>query len=139
MAENKTRETDASVAEFLSGVSPEARRKDAITILELMERMSGHSARMWGPGIVGFGSYHYVYESGREGDMCRIGFSPRKTSLVLYIMPGFSDTDDLLARLGKHKTEKSCLYINKLADVDMMVIEEMIERALAYMQEKYPG
>jgi hypothetical protein len=138
MAGMKTRETDASVAEFIAAVEPGVRRKDATEVLDLMERLSGYRARMWGPSIIGFGSYHYRYESGREGDMCRIGFSPRKSSLVLYIMPGFSGEEEALSKLGKHKTGKSCLYINKLTDVDMEVLEDMVRRALAYMDAKYP-
>ena len=138
MTELKTKETDASVAEFIAATAHDGRREDAIEVLDLMERVSGHPARMWGPSIIGFGSYHYRYESGREGDMCRIGFSPRKTSLVLYIMPGFSGEAEVLAKLGKHKTGASCLYINRLKDVDMTVLEDMVKRALAYMDDKYP-
>ncbi len=138
MSDMKTRETDASVAEFIAAVPHDGRREDAIAILELTERVSGYPPRMWGPSIIGFGSYHYRYESGREGDMCRIGFSPRKTSLALYLIPGFDGEKEALVRLGKHKTGKSCLYINRLTDVDMTVLEDMIQRALAYMDEKYP-
>lgn len=128
MAEAKTKPTKASVNAFIAAVSNPTRRADARTVLKLMRRVSGVAPRMWGPSIVGFGLSHYRYESGREGDMPRIGFSPRKAQLVLYVLTGAGDRD-LLARLGKHKTGVSCLYINRLADVDMTVLEALIVRA----------
>ena len=124
MTENKTRPTRVSVNEFLKGVENDARREDAHTLVAMMKRVSGVEPQMWGPSIVGFGTQHYRYESGREGDMLRIGFSPRKSNLALYGLTG-TGRADLLARLGKHKTAVSCLYINKLADVNMTVLEEM--------------
>lgn len=128
MAENKTKPTTVSVSEFLKGVENDVRRQDAVKIIAMMKRISGLEPQMWGPSIIGFGSTHYKYESGREGDMPRIGFSPRKANLVLYLM--MSDrAQDYLARLGKHKTGASCLYINKLADVDMSVLEAMTVEA----------
>lgn len=138
MAELKTKKNDASVEGFLIGVENERRREDSFVVLEMMKRITGEEPTMWGSSIVGFGSYHYTYASGREGDWPRIGFSPRKQSLTLYVMPGFSNYDDLLSRLGKHRTGKSCLYVNKLADVDMDVLEQLIRSSLDAMREMYP-
>ena len=138
-AENKTKETDVSVDDFIAAVADSSQRADAENIRAMMEKLSGEPAKMWGPSIVGFGSYHYRYESGREGDMCRIGFSPRKGQTVLYLIDGFEGHSELLARLGKHKTGKSCLYIKRLADVDPAVLEQLFHRSLAYMAEKYPS
>jgi len=138
VAENKTKENSASVDDFLSAVANPVRRADAITIKLMMERITGWPATMWGNAIVGFGRYHYRYDSGREGDYMRTGFSPRKENLVVYIMPGYGDYSEQLARLGKHKTGKSCLYINKLADVDLAVLEEVIRASLDEMAAKYP-
>lgn len=126
MPENKTVETDASVADFLGGVENETRRRDGLALLELMREVSGVEPRMWGPSIVGFGRYHYRYESGREGDWPRIGFSPRKANLALHLMFSSDETERLLGRLGKHKTGVSCVYINKLTDVDLEVLSELI-------------
>ena len=138
MAELKTKKNDASVEGFLTGVENERRREDSFVVLEMMKRITGEEPTMWGSSIVGFGSYHYRYASGREGDWPRIGFSPRKQRLTLYVMPGFSNYDDLLSRLGKHRTGKSCLYVNKLADVDMDVLEQLIRSSLDAMREMYP-
>ncbi len=138
MAGNKTHPTEASVIKFLTGVTPEQKRQDAFSLLEMMERLSGYQAKMWGPSIVGFGQYHYKYESGREGDFMRIGFSPRKANLALYIIAGINKYQDLLNQLGKHKTGKSCLYINHLKDVNLKVLEKIIDKELAFMAEKYP-
>jgi Domain of unknown function (DU1801) len=137
MAANKTQQTDASVSTFLDAVADERQREDARAIAAMLHRISGEAPRLWGPSIIGFGSYHYRYDSGREGDMCQIGFSPRKGQTVVYIVDGFAGRDDLLARLGKHKTGKACLYIKRLSDVDMNVLEELCVRSLAYMGEKY--
>jgi hypothetical protein len=136
MPENKTRPTTASVSEFLSGVANDTRRRDAQAVLAMMMRVTGVEPQMWGPSIVGFGSQHYRYESGREGDMPRIGFSPRKASLVLYVLTGGGREASLLARLGKHTTGVSCLYVNKLADVDMTVLEAMAADAWARSGER---
>ena len=138
MAENKTQPTDLDPAGFIAAIDHPTRRADAQTLLALMQRLTGWQPRMWGPSIIGFGTYHYKYESGREGDSIRTGFSARKSSLVLYIMPGHAGYSDRLARLGKHKTGKSCLYINKLADVDMAVLEDIIQAGLDDMAETYP-
>ncbi|MCY3969328.1 MAG: DUF1801 domain-containing protein [Acidobacteria bacterium] len=138
MSALKTQLNDANVEEFLAAVKNDRRREDSFIVLELMKRVTGEKPRMWGTSIVGFGSYHYRYASGREGDWPRIGFSPRKQSLTIYVMPGFSNYDDLLSRLGKHRTGKSCLYVNKLADVDMDVLEQLMRSSLDAMREMYP-
>ncbi len=128
MAEIKTKPTDVSVDDFLDGVAHSVRQADGKAIRTMMERVTGEPAMMWGPSIVGFGTYHYRYASGHEGDMCRIGFSPRSANLVLYV-GGFPEYEALLAKLGKHKTSKACLYINKVADVDLGVLEEIARRS----------
>jgi len=138
MAEIKTQETNADVGAFLDTVPDEAQRADARTIIAMMERLSGEPPRMWGPSIIGFGRYHYKYESGREGDMARIGFSPRKGQTVVYLIDGYGDRAVQLARLGRHKIGKSCLYIRRLSDIDVAVLEEMVVGSLAYMAKKYP-
>ena len=117
MAENKTQKTGASVEDFIESVENKRRREDGFALLEIMKDVTGEEAEMWGPSIIGFGDYHYKYESGREGDFFLTGFSPRKQSLSLYIMAGFEEYDSLLGALGKHRKGASCLYINKLADV----------------------
>ncbi len=127
MAETKTRPTDVSVDAFLASVAHPVRRADGQALRAMMERITGEPATMWGPSIVGFGSCHYRYESGHEGDMPRVGFSPRSSSLILYV-GGFPDYDALLARLGKHRRSVACLYVNKLADVDLGVLEEIARR-----------
>jgi hypothetical protein len=124
MAELKTKPTDLSVDSFLDGVEHPVRRSDAEAVRAMMERVTGEPAVMWGPSIVGFGSYHYRYASGHEGDMCRVGFSPRSANLVLYV-GGFPGYDALLDQLGKYRRSKACLYVNKLADVDLAVLEEI--------------
>lgn len=132
MPENKTRPTGASVRDFLGGVASDTRRRDAHALAAMMARVTGAEPQMWGPSIVGFGIQHYRYESGREGDMPRVGFSPRKASLVLYVLTGAASEAARLARLGKHTTGVSCLYVNKLADVDLTVLEAMVADAWAW-------
>ena len=127
MAEIKTKPTRLSVAAFIAAIAKPARRADAEVLRAMMERVTGERATMWGPTIVGFGTYHYRYASGHEGDMCRVGFSPRSGSLVLYV-GGFPEYDELLGKLGKHKHSKACLYIGKLADVDLQVLERIVRR-----------
>lgn len=139
MAETKTKETAGDVEAFLSAVEPESRRADARAVCALMSKVSGEPAKMWGSSIVGFGRYHYRYDSGHEGDAPRVGFSPRKSALTLYVMDGFEGRDELVARLGKVKTGKSCLYINRLADVDAEVLEQIVAASLSWMAEKYPA
>lgn len=126
----KTVATAVDVAAFIAGVEHPERRADAQVLVELMTRLTGAPATMWGPSIIGFGKYHYRYDSGHEGDMCVAGFSPRKTELVVYLIPGFAEQAEQLARLGKCRTGKSCLYIKRLADVDMAVLEQMITQSL---------
>jgi hypothetical protein len=130
MAEIKTKPTDVSVDAFLDGVGHAGRRADGKAVRAMMERVTGEPAVMWGPSIVGFGRYHYRYASGHEGDMCRIGFSPRSANLVLYV-GGFPEYEALLACLGKHKRSKACLYLGRLADVDPAVLEEIVRRTYA--------
>ena len=136
--EAKTKATEVSVADFIAAVENPARRADAETLRRLFEEISGEPATMWGPSIVGFGRYQYRYDSGHEGEAARLGFSPRKANLVVYIHPGFEGSADLLARLGKHKSSVSCLYLNKLSDVDMDVLRELATRSLDGMRERYP-
>jgi hypothetical protein len=130
-AELKTRETEASVEEFLNSIGDEERRRDSFHALEIFKRLTGEEPKMWGPSIVGFGSRVLKYDSGRELDWMLTGFSPRKGNLTLYIMDGFAKYDDLMARLGKHKTGKSCLYVKKLSDIDQAVLEELISESVA--------
>ena len=138
MSELKTQVTDASVEAFLEAVESSRRREDAFTLLDIFREVTGEEPKMWGDSIVGFGSYHYVYKSGRTGDWMRTGFSPRKQNLSIYIMPGFRKFERLLHRLGKHKLGRSCLYINKLSDVDEQVLRALIEASLVEMGELYP-
>lgn len=126
-----------SVEDFLTAVEPAQRQADARAICELMGRITGRPPVMWGPSIVGFGKYRYRYESGREGEACLTGFSPRKAALVLYLMSGFSGEAGLMARLGKHTTGKSCLYVKKLADIDLAVLEELVAGSVDYMRKTY--
>lgn len=138
MYELKTRETDVEVEAFLDSVPNPQRREDAKRVCAMMARISGYPPKMWGPSIVGFGRYRYTYDSGHSGEMCRTGFSPRKSELVLYVIAGFERYRALMDRLGKHRTGKSCLYIKKLADVDEAVLEQLIAEGLAYINEQYP-
>ena len=131
MAEQKTKPTRQSVDEFLQKVEDEHKRQDCYTMLTLMHEITGEPPMLWGDAIVGFGSYHYRYASGREGDWFLTGFSPRKQNLTIYIMPGFDRYTGLLEKLGKHKTSISCLYIKKLADVDLSVLRELIASSVA--------
>ena len=138
MSENKTRPTGEAVAAYLAQVDHPTRRADARRLDEIFREVTGWSPQMWGPSIIGYGSYHYRYDSGREGDSLATGFSPRKSNLVVYIMPGYADFAAQLARLGKHKLGKSCLYINKLADIDEEVLEQLIRAGLDDLARKYP-
>jgi len=131
MAENKTKPTTISISEFLDACTDDAQRADSKALTRLMQKVTGDKPTMWGTSIVGFGSYHYTYESGREGDMPIIGFSPRKVALVLYGAIGFSGSEVFLFKLGKYTTGKGCLYIKKLADVDLKVLQTILERAVA--------
>ena len=130
MAENKTQKNTASIVDFLNNLPDEKKRQDSFTLLELIKQVSGTEPKMWGPSIIGFGDMHYKYESGREGDWFLVGFSPRKQNLTLYITGGFPKYTDLLGQLGKHKTGKGCLYINKLSDVNLEVLKKMISQSI---------
>ena len=136
MSQNKTVANDNDVTAFLDAVEPEKKREDSFIIMKLMEEVTGEPPTMWGTSIVGFGSYHYRYESGREGDMPLVGFSPRKQAITLYIMTGFDAHDGLLGKLGKYKTGKACLYIKKTEDVDLGVLRELVKQSAEYMREK---
>jgi hypothetical protein len=139
MADNKTKPTKLSVAGFIDALTDGTRSADAKALVKLMRSAAGEEPKMWGPSIIGFGSYHYKYESGREGDMPLIGFSPRKAATVLYNVIGFSDSAALLAKLGKHTTGKGCLYIKKLADVDQQVLQALIVKSVAAMRARRPS
>lgn len=136
MAENKTKETDASVAAFVKSVPDARRRADCASVIELMRAATKTEPKMWGTSIIGFGSYHYKYDSGREGDMALIGLSPRKQNLVLYIPPGFAEFKTELKKLGPHSTGKSCLYITRLDDVDMPTLKAIVAKTIAKMKKK---
>ena len=138
MAEPKTQQNDLDVDTFLDSVEDEGRRADAHTLRTLMEEITGAPATMWGRAIVGFGAYHYTYASGRTGDWPEVGFSPRKANLTLYITPGFTAYADLLEQLGKHKTGKSCLYVKKLADLDMDVLRTLITESVDDIRARHP-
>ena len=131
MAELKTKVSDASVEEFLNTLTEEQKRQDAFTLLGLMKEVTNADPKLWGSNIVGFGDYHYKYASGREGDWFVTGFSPRKQNLTLYVMGGFASQSALLDRLGKHKLGKGCLYINKLKDIDLITLQELLRQAVA--------
>jgi hypothetical protein len=137
MAENKTRETDADVASFLAAVPDPKRREDALALCGTMARITGEPPRLWGPSIIGFGRYHYRYESGHEGEAPLIGFSPRAKELVLYLGLGAGGREDLLARLGKHRRSKGCLYVKSLADADPAVLETLIAESHASARERH--
>ena len=139
MAKNKTVPNTASVTQFLDAVEDPQKKADAYVLLELMSKITGEPPLMWGPSIVGFGSYHYKYDSGREGDMLLTGFSPRKQNLTLYIMAGFARYERLMGKLGKHSTGKSCLYIKRLSDIDMGVLKEIISSSYEHYNTKYNG
>lgn len=130
MAENKTKQTKASVKKFIDSIPDEQKRADALAILEMMRRATKLEAKMWGTAIVGFGSVHYKYESGREGDICLMGFSPRKQSISLYLPGGHTAYAGELKKLGKHETGKGCLYINKLAEIDPVVLQKIFEKGM---------
>jgi hypothetical protein len=135
--QNKTTENTASVTSFIDAVADEARRTDSHQLSKLMQEQTGLEPRMWGTAIVGFGSYHYRYDSGREGDAPLVGFSPRSNALTLYIATNFDSREHLLLQLGKYKLSKACIYIKKLADVDIEVLKKLISDSVTYMRSKY--
>ncbi|MEM9495871.1 MAG: DUF1801 domain-containing protein [Pseudomonadota bacterium] len=130
--------TGASVKAFIDGVENETRRKDAKTALALFKKITGERPKMWGPSIIGFGQYHYKYESGREGDMLNVGFSPRKANMVMYVMGSIADNEPLMKKLGKYKTGNACLYVNKFDDIDLGVLEKLIAKSYKATLKKYP-
>ena len=136
MAELKTKPNKVSVEKFLKSIKDEKKREDSFKVLELMKKITKEEPVMWGPSIVGFGKYHYKYASGREGDWFLTGFSPRKQNLTIYIMSGFKHYNELMKKLGKHKTGSSCLYINTLENIDMKVLKELITESVKYMKAK---
>jgi hypothetical protein len=138
-AENKTKPTDVSVNYYLASLQPDQRRDDALAVSAMMRRVTGELPKMWGESIIGFGQAHYKYDSGREGDWFLVGFAPRKTNLTLYIMPGFKEYGPLMKKLGKHKTGKSCLYLNKLTDVDMPTLEKLVAKSAEFMRKQNAG
>lgn len=138
MPANKTQPTSQRVDAFISTVEPDAKRADARQLDQLFQSVTGFTPTMWGPSIIGYGSYHYRYDSGREGEFLATGFSPRKARHSIYIMPGYQDYSEILSRLGKHKLGKACLYVNKLADIDLAVLEELISTGLTDLQKLWP-
>lgn len=139
MYEQKTKETDADVIEFIESVENPKKREDAYKLLQLFEETSGFQAKMWGPSIIGFGSYHYVYPTGHSGDAPLVGFSPRKAKISLYFATGDPDRAPLLERFGKHTSGKACVYINKTEDVDLDVLKELIVQSIDFLQQLYPA
>lgn len=137
MATNKTVPTKISVEDFINTLPDERKKEDSFRLIRIMEKLSGEKATMWGPSIVGFGTYHYKYASGHEGDMCRIGFSPRKSEFSLYLTCDVNEFENLLQRFGKHKTGKGCIYFKRLEDIDLKVLEEMIKTSLKQTKAMY--
>ena len=137
MAELKTRPNDASVLDFLSSVESESKRDDCYEIMNMMQDVSGEEPRMWGSSIIGYGTYHYKYASGREGDWMRIGFSPRKQNITLYLMTGVEKNEEILSRIGKYKNGKSCFYIKRLDDIDRSVLKELMVASLKDLEQIY--
>ncbi|MCD6062542.1 MAG: hypothetical protein K0R82_453 [Flavipsychrobacter sp.] len=139
MAKTKTTWTGESVEDFINALPDERKRADSFRILDMMEQASGHKAEMWGPTIIGFDRYHYKYDSGHEGDAPRVAFSPRKDAITLYLLPAEGKREEMLARLGKHKSSKGCVYIKRLEDIDEKVLKEMIQASLKYLKDLYPA
>ncbi|MGE7928939.1 DUF1801 domain-containing protein [Lysinibacillus xylanilyticus] len=139
MYELKIKETDESVIEFIENVDNPKKREDAYRLLDIFAEVTGYEAKMWGPSIIGFGKYHYKYKTGHEGDAPLVGYSPRKAKISLYFAPGDSERDNLLKDFGKHTTGKACVYINKLADIDVEILKSLIQRSVSFLQETYPN
>ncbi len=137
MVELKTKPTTASVTAFIKSIENKSRRDDCKLLYSMMRKITGKRAKMWGDSIIGFGKYHYIYKSGREGDWFVTGFSPRKQNLTIYIIPGFSKYKSLLKKIGKHKTSVSCLYIKNLADIDLRILERLIQCSVKEMGKLY--
>lgn len=139
MAKNKTTETESSVIDFINAIDDEIKKNDAFELTTIMQNISGFEPKMWGPGIIGFGSYHYKYTSGHEGDAPLVGFSPRKAAISLYIYIPPENREELLSGLGKHKASKGCIYIKKIADIDLEMLKNMISLSLEYLKNLYPS
>jgi hypothetical protein len=137
MAEQKTKPTEVTASDFLDRIPAEKVRDDCYALIGLMKKITGAEPKMWGPSIVGFGKYHYKYDRGHEGYSCLTGFSPRKQNITLYVMPGFSGHPELLEKLGKHKSGKGCLYIKRLEDVNVNVLEELVRHSVDYLKSRY--
>lgn len=136
MAEIKTRQTDASVMKFIKAVPDAQKRADSLSLIKIMREITKDEPKMWGPSIIGFGKYHYKYESGHEGDMCVAGFSPRKAALTIYVLPGFEKYPELMKALGKYKTGKSCLYVKRLDDIHLPTLKKLIRQSVKFISEK---
>lgn len=139
MYELKTKENDASVIEFIENLENQKKREDAYKLLDFFTETTGYQAKMWGPSIIGFGAYHYKYDSGHEGDAPLVGFSPRKAKISLYFATGDAKREELLKNFGKHTSGKACVYINKVADIDVNVLKELINQSIIFLKEKYPA
>jgi hypothetical protein len=137
--QQKTKETDNSVIEFIENVDNPKKREDAYKLIDIFTETTGYEAKLWGPSIIGFGSYHYKYESGHEGDAPLVGFSPRKAKISLYFAPGETRREELLKNFGKHTTGKGCVYINKVADIEVAVLKELITESVEFLQKTYPN
>jgi len=139
MAKNKTSETSKSVEDFINSLKDETKRKDSFELAKLLKDQTGFDPKMWGPGIIGFGSYHYRYESGREGESPLVGFSPRANALALYLSGHFEKREQLLPELGKYKSDKGCIYVKTLADINIKILQEMVTNHIAHIRKLYPG
>lgn len=139
MAKNKTTETEASVADYVKSIKDEKRRLDFSALIDLITKATGYEPKMWGPSIVGFGSYNYKYESGHEGNAPLAGIASRSNAIVLYLVSVFDKREELLAKFGKHKTDKGCVYIQKLEDVDTGILVKMVKNSIDYRKKEYPG
>jgi hypothetical protein len=139
MATNKTTETKKSVTQFIKSIPDKVKQQDSHRIIDLMQKATGYPPKMWGPSIIGFGNSHYKYESGHEGDMPLVGFSPRSTAIVFYLSGNFKGREQMLEKLGKHKTGKGCVYVKMLEDIDIKVLEKMIAASAKHVQSVYPG
>lgn len=137
MAELKTKKNDSDIIEFLNKIDNEEKKTDCFKLLELFEQLTNETPKMWGTSIVGFGSYHYKSDSGREGEWFLTGFSPRKQNLTIYIIAGFGEYDDIMQNLGKYKTGSSCLYVKKLADIDLEKLKTLVEKSVAHLKKRY--
>lgn len=139
MAKNKTRETQNSVIDFINTVEDLTKRNDSFELVKLMQEQTGYEPKMWGPAIIGFGSYHYKYASGHEGDAPLVGFSPRKDAVSLYLYSSFESKEELLSKFGKHKAGKGCIYIKKIADIDIEILKKMISYSVENLNKLYPS